>query len=518
MGSQVRPEWLQRKRFGTEKLFVELRGLQHQLVAADAHHLRVGSDEQPRCEDLVAAIKSDEVAEVVRVLAEGADPNAIVDEASATALHLAAARNQIGALEVLVEAGGRLDAANVLGRTPLMMAAVMGATAAVDWLLLMGADWRLRDESGQWALGWAEEHGQVAAAEALEVCVLMSGTAEDKEALGRQRQGERLQHRRHLIAELLAAAEEGRAAELARLMDEKDVHPRWADEESGATAMHVAASRNHTELMELLVAWTEPEPEPQTWAEAAAADMRRRVKANQPALPNPGLDLADKYGWTPLMIGAHSGSTEAVGWLLGQGADWRVTDSSGQAALDCARGNGKAGATRLLEDWTLEHGTAAERAPLESQRRKEQALREKQQQQTAEEARKQLVTQIIAAAKRGEEGEVSRLLDEESVDPNAADEAGITALAWAAWFHQVGVMKVLVKAGADLEKPDGDGYTPLMGAAGSGANAAVEWLLGQGADWRRKDDYGRDALDWAKGHGKAGAAGVLERWAAAHAG
>ena len=95
-------------------------------------------------------------------------------------------------------------------------------------------------------------------------------------------------------------------------------------------------------------------------------------------------------------------------------------------------------------------------------------------------------------------------------------QAGITALAWAAWFHQVGVMKVLVTAGADLEKPDGDGYTPLMGAAGSGANAAVEWLLGQGADWRRKDDYGRDALEWAKGHGKDGAAEVLERWAAAH--
>jgi hypothetical protein len=232
------------------------------------------------------------------------------------------------------------------------------------------------------------------------------------------------------------------------------------------------------------------------------------------------LDGLDSYDWTPVMAAAHGGCKDAVEWLLKKGADWRRVDGSGMSALDRALAKGKMGAAAAtcLEQWILEHGNAVERAPLERQRQGERALVDQQRRQAERDYQTALMVRFLAAAKEGNCGEITRLMAEDSVDVNVADEHGVTGLGWAAWFNQVAAMDVLLEAGCDLEIADGDGYTALMAAAGSkkrsGCAEAVGWLLEKGADWQRMDDFGRTALQQA---GKKGAAKeALEAWAASH--
>eukprot|EP01046_Picozoa_sp_COSAG06_P035661 COSAG06_NODE_3852_length_4829_cov_3.475899_3_plen_163_part_00 len=78
------------------------------------------------------------------------------------------------------------------------------------------------------------------------------------------------------------------------------------------------------------------------------------------------VDKADKYGYTPLMVAAGTGATDAVlRWLLEQGADWRQATSgpgAGETALGLAKRNGKAEAASVLAAWVPEHGSAEEAA------------------------------------------------------------------------------------------------------------------------------------------------------------
>eukprot|EP01046_Picozoa_sp_COSAG06_P087387 COSAG06_NODE_33889_length_482_cov_13.950392_1_plen_105_part_01 len=59
---------------------------------------------------------------------------------------------------------------------------------------------------------------------------------------------------------------------------------------------------------------------------------------------------------------------------------------------------------------------------------------------------------------------------------NGVNAFGATALHLAGEFNSVGVMELLVSAGAGLDAPNGDGWSPLMDAAFSGSIPAMELL------------------------------------------
>ena len=97
--------------------------------------------------------------EVVRgCLRDGADPNFCV---------VLGRGEEVGWTEALCEAGA--DKADDRGGTPLKSAAFFGHTAAVEWLLGHGADWRVIDDWGKTALDWARQNGHAEAVAALNI-------------------------------------------------------------------------------------------------------------------------------------------------------------------------------------------------------------------------------------------------------------------------------------------------------------------------------------------------------------
>jgi ankyrin repeat protein len=478
MDAQARERWATTQQLDTEKLLIELGDLEAKLGMIPVRDDPDGAIAALQGEALHVAARCGQVAEIKRLLAEGsADPNA-VDEAGCTPLHYAAARNHTAVLDALADAGADVDySANSFGRSALMTAALTGSTEAVDWLLLQGADWRQRDAEEKTALDWAKEQGKVAAAEALEVWTLTHGSNGDLAAMKQERWKEEIGRLRQQTASFMAAVKCSDLAAVTRLLAEHGIDPASVDSDSGATGIHLAAGRPSSSQLDLLEVL---------------------LRAGAP------IDATDKYGWTALMVAAHRGCATAVDWLLQRGADWRRTSggANDQTALALATASRKVDATRVLEHWILAHGNAAEKAPLEK-RLKAEALAASKEREEEERCRRQrLLADFLQAAKHGNVAEVGRLLalkEEAHLHSNSADDAQITALAWAAWFNQVTVMELLFEQGADVESADSDGYTALMGAAASGSAAAVEWLLQKGeADWRREDDFGRTALQQAK--------------------
>jgi ankyrin repeat protein len=105
----------------------------------------------------------DDVAEIERQIAAGADPSAF----EGAPLRNAARYGRLAAIAALLKAGARVDGADSDGITPLMYAAANGRTAAVDALLAAGADVHHANIGGSTALYYALAGGHIDAARVL---------------------------------------------------------------------------------------------------------------------------------------------------------------------------------------------------------------------------------------------------------------------------------------------------------------------------------------------------------------
>jgi ankyrin repeat protein len=101
--------------------------------------------------------------------------------------------------------------------------------------------------------------------------------------------------------------------------------------------------------------------------------------------------------------------------------------------------------------------------------------------------------------------DATRLLISRRLPVDVPIEAGSggTALLIAAEGGHVGVMELLINAGADVRVQDKQGDSPLMGAIRIGSLDAVRLLLKNGADVDQRDNAGRTALIWAGRTGRA---------------
>jgi ankyrin repeat protein len=85
-------------------------------------------------------------------------------------------------------------------------------------------------------------------------------------------------------------------------------------------------------------------------------------------------------------------------------------------------------------------------------------------------------------ARTGDRAAVSRLLQQEGIDVDAAQVDGTTALHWAAYGDDAELVGLLLDAGADPDAVNRNGSTPLALACASAGAGVVARLLDAGAD------------------------------------
>jgi ankyrin repeat protein len=110
---------------------------------------------------------------------------------------------------------------------------------------------------------------------------------------------------------------------------------------------------------------------------------------------------------------------------------------------------------------------------------------------------------IHGAAQRGDEGEVIRLLDEDPTLLERGNDLWETPLVVAAKHGQLGVVRLLVQMGANINaQVPFWGRTALHYAAGAGHEEVVAFLLEKGAQASKRDDNNETPLMLAceKGH------------------
>ncbi len=110
-------------------------------------------------------------------------------------------------------------------------------------------------------------------------------------------------------------------------------------------------------------------------------------------------------------------------------------------------------------------------------------------------------SKLYVAAENGD-AELVKLLIAAGANVNKANEYGWTPLYWAAWNGHKECVEQLIAAGADVNKAEKDGSTPLYMAAYEGRTECVKLLIAAGADVNKANKNGEIPLCWAayKGH------------------
>jgi ankyrin repeat protein len=110
-----------------------------------------------------------------------------------------------------------------------------------------------------------------------------------------------------------------------------------------------------------------------------------------------------------------------------------------------------------------------------------------------------------------DELQLVHLLLKAGADPNRpnASDARETPLCAAASWGKLGVVQLLLAAGADPDAREGDGLTPLIWAVQGGWYECASALLEAGANPNRRDVTGRTALHWAASRGSLRLARLL---------
>lgn len=111
-------------------------------------------------------------------------------------------------------------------------------------------------------------------------------------------------------------------------------------------------------------------------------------------------------------------------------------------------------------------------------------------------------TELWRAAKAGNIGQVRALLAA-GADVNVKYSDGITPLSLADYLGDDGSVEALIAAGADINAKASEGGTALIWAAYKGRRNGVRQLLAAGADVTARDDNGDTALNFADRAGDA---------------
>ncbi len=370
--------------------------------------------------------------EGVRVLLDaGADPDSRdARNVSPLMAALAAGREEC-ALELIHRGADVRSSQPPQRETPLMAAAGSGAAEAVRLLLEMGADPDSRDFQGCTALMYAARSGTAEA-----VRLLLEAGA-DRDALDdvgmsallwvsslRPEISALLDHRAGLSPDaarevLLKASLEGNIPMMRSLLDQGvEIQP---SREGGESALAQAVFSPSLDALALL-------------------------------LDHPGCMIDYRHGnmlQTPLIVAARTGEACKVRMLCERGADLTITDAGGGSAVNHAAIRADVEILALLRQCgaAVDHRDTMGRTPLHN-----------------------AIHATSSSAPVKSRRETVRWLLQAGLDPDTADNAGMTPLMYAAEEASADTVSLLLAAGARTDTRDDQGRSALMHALWHGTD------------------------------------------------
>jgi uncharacterized protein len=437
---------------------------------------------------LVDAIKNGDLAAIRTVLPK-ADVNAAEVDGS-TAVHWAAYREQLEALDLLIAAGGNVKVANRYGVTPLSLASIKGNAAIVERLLRAGADPNVPLPGGETPLMTAARAGK---ADALRVLLAHGAHVNAREETRGQ-------------TALMWAAAEGNAAAIEALIEggadpnlrangpaeREDSNAGLVKRTDQLTPLLFAARRGHIIAVRALLKGganiNDLAPDGSGVVNLAIANAHYELAS---ILLDEGADpTAATNGWTALhqLMRTRRPSLDRIAPPVGYDDDFALTLAQKLVA------HGADVNARMVKDVN------------DGYRRNERRVG---------------ATPFFLAAK-GVDARMMRVLLANGADPRMATEDGTTPLLVAAGFgesapHESGTdqdaraaVKVCLEAtgGDDLNVANKEGWTALHGAAYRGDNEMVQMLVNRGARLDAKIKQGFTPLGIANGWAGAGDSGV----------
>ena len=135
-------------------------------TAAMAVWLAAISFARPADTSLLDAAESGDRATVLRLLAKGADPNALAADGT-TAIMWAASNDDLDLVRALIKAGANVKLKNRFGTSALTEAAIIGSAPVIDALLKAGADPNTKNPEGETPLMAVARSGKIEAARRL---------------------------------------------------------------------------------------------------------------------------------------------------------------------------------------------------------------------------------------------------------------------------------------------------------------------------------------------------------------
>ena len=446
-------------------------------------------------DDLIKAVKAGDASSVATMIRQGVDVNA-PEANGTTALHWAVYQQDAGLVKRLLAAHAKVSVVNQFGSTPIQEAAVTGNTEIIKMLLASGADVESANAEGQTALMVVARTGNVAAAKAL---LIAGANVNAIESFGGQ-------------SALMWAAAQCQPAMIRLLIEYgAKVNARGAvrDWQARITAEPRPKDRHIGGFTPLLYVAREGDVESAKALIENGADINSYSRDRE----------------TPLVLALINQHFDLAAYLISAGADVDKWDLYGRSPLYAA-----VDLSTLPTGGRPDTPSSDKTTPLEviqmlldrgANPNLQLKLRPPYRNVVFDRGGDQVLstgaTPLLRASKAGDNPAAMRLLLEHHalVDLPTAD--GITPLMIAAGMGHganptrgryqtdedaIEALKILIKAGAEINRRAVNGQTAMHAAALKGWNATIRFLAENGAELEAKDHDGKTPLDFASGNYK----------------